>query len=144
MGLVLNYFDPQVSDHNVKSVSQRYGAELLNLNGPIIGPKKISEIVGSDEEAKRVLQKMDSLRVFSDDLDPRHMDRQAVCGYASCTERGNLGLRKVKSGEDPISTFTSSSEMRSLFSTKSRLVTTGVLLLVMIYMIRSWGLFHFA
>lgn len=150
MGLVLNYFDPQVSDHNVKSVAKRYGAELLSLNGPVVGPKKISEIAGNDEEAKRVLQKMDSLRVFSDDLDPRHMDRQAVCGYVSCTERGNMGLRKVNAEKNqaPVSisptSIGSTSEMESLFTTKSRLVTAGLLLLVMVFTMKSWGLFSFA
>ena len=96
MGMVLNYFDPQVSDHNVKSVAKRYGTELLNMQAPVMGPEKIAEITGGDEEAQRVMRKMDSLRIFSDDLDPRSMDRQAVCGYVSCTEKGNLGLRKVK------------------------------------------------
>ena len=144
MGLVLNYFDPQVSDHNVKSVAKRYGAEMLNMNGPIMGPQKISQLVGGDEEAKRVLQKMDSLRVFSDDLDPRHMDRQAVCGYVSCTERGNMGLRRQSTGDkqEPVST-NYTSQKKSLPSNKSKLISGGALLFVIFFAMKAWGLFSF-
>lgn len=99
MNVLLNYFDPHVDDSNVKAVGKRYGRELLSFTSPPIGAEKISKIVPDDEMAQRVLKKMDAHRIFTDDLDPKYLDRQSVLGYAACTTKGKLGLVKASEAQ---------------------------------------------
>lgn len=102
MDNVSGYFDPTIDDENVKSVRGRYGPELLDLHQPALGDEKIAASVQEgDEEAKRVLKKMDAVKVLAGDVEATKLGDEAVEGYYAIVERGKLGLKKAEGKEVP-------------------------------------------
>ncbi|KZT05768.1 FAD/NAD(P)-binding domain-containing protein [Laetiporus sulphureus 93-53] len=89
--------DPNVDTENMRAVRKRYGADLVSIESPVLGPQRIETLTGSDKEGERVMKKLDALKVFNDDNDPMNMARHPLLGYAAHMEKGQLGLRPISS-----------------------------------------------
>ncbi|PSR75113.1 hypothetical protein PHLCEN_2v9298 [Hermanssonia centrifuga] len=78
-----------------QDVSQRVG-KLLDLSGPVMGPDDLAKVLDSeDSDAKAVLQRINSLKILSNDTSPDSFTSEAVNGYVVRLERGSLGLVKA-------------------------------------------------
>ena len=88
----INLFDHTVEEQH-KAVAQKYQPDLLKLSGPIMGPKEVNDAVDQDDEdAKRVLGRMNALKILRNDTSCDSFGTEELNGYIVCLERGNLGL----------------------------------------------------
>ncbi|KAF7326454.1 FAD/NAD(P)-binding domain-containing protein [Mycena venus] len=90
-----SWFDPYVDEQSVMAVRERYGAEYVHVEAPVLGEDKIKSLVKEDAEAERVLKKVDVLKALADEVDVTGaMDRHPLLGYTANIKQGSLGLRK--------------------------------------------------
>ena len=61
-----------------------------------MGPKEVHNAVDAgDEDAKRVLSRMNALKILRNDTSCDSFGTEELNGYVVCLERGNLGLTKA-------------------------------------------------
>jgi len=94
MEICQRFFDPNVDEADVIAAKQRYGADLIRMQAPVLGKDKIDEMVKGDAVGERVLRKFDALKVFGDDVEAAAMGRNPLLGYRANVKIGELGLIK--------------------------------------------------
>ncbi|KAJ6469005.1 hypothetical protein C8R47DRAFT_1150868 [Mycena vitilis] len=87
-----SWFDPYVDEKSVTAVRERYGAEYVHVESPVLGPDKIKDLVKDDETAERVLKKVDVLKAMGDEIEVE--GSHPILGYVAHVKQGELGLRK--------------------------------------------------
>ncbi|EPQ51290.1 FAD/NAD P-binding domain-containing protein [Gloeophyllum trabeum ATCC 11539] len=90
----INLFERTKEEEHI-SVAKRVQPDLLSLQGPAMGDKELDEAVGpEDVEAKRVLSRINALKILQNDVSPVGFGKEAVDGYVVRLKRGELGLVK--------------------------------------------------
>jgi len=95
MDFCAHFFEPAVGIENVISVRKRYDPVYSDLSGPILSQKEIEEIAPGDEEARKVIVKMNAIKVIREEGDYVAMEKQGLLGYVASTTRGHLGLQRI-------------------------------------------------
>lgn len=96
MDFCANVFDPSVGIDNLISVRRRYNPEYSTLSGPILSSEDIDRIAPGDDEARKVITKMNALKVLRAEADYSALEEEGLNGFVAQTTRGQLGLRKLK------------------------------------------------
>ncbi|KAF8162502.1 hypothetical protein K438DRAFT_2025490 [Mycena galopus ATCC 62051] len=89
-----SWFDPYVNEKSVSAVRERYGAEYVHVESPVLGTEKIQTLVKDDVEAERVLKQVDVLKSMGPEVEVTAMDQHPLLGYVANIKQGALGLRK--------------------------------------------------
>lgn len=91
----IHLFDSTVEEQH-KAVAKKYQPDLLKLSGPIMGRKEVDSAVDpDDEDAKRVLSRMNALKILRNDTSCDSFGTEELNGYIVNLERGDLGLVKA-------------------------------------------------
>ncbi|KAF7433146.1 Flavin-dependent halogenase armH5 [Pleurotus ostreatus] len=89
-----NFFLP-VSQDQYADVGERFG-QFTEINGPVMGPDDLAKVLDDDDsDAKAVLQRINALKVLSNEMGSSGLNSEAVNGYTLVVEKGRLGMRKV-------------------------------------------------
>ncbi|TFK50411.1 FAD/NAD-binding domain-containing protein [Heliocybe sulcata] len=92
----INMFERTKEEEHI-SVAKRVQPDLLSIHGPVIGEKELDNVVGSDDvEAKRVLTRINALKILKNDVSPAGFSAEAVDGYIVNFKRGELGLVRAE------------------------------------------------
>ncbi|KXN84312.1 Tryptophan 2-halogenase [Leucoagaricus sp. SymC.cos] len=90
-----NFFLP-ITYEQYEDVNARFG-HLTAINGPVMGPEDLAKVLDEDDsDAKAVLQRINALKVLSNEVGSSGFTSEAVNGYVMTMERGRLGLAKAK------------------------------------------------
>ena len=95
MDFCANVFDPSVGAENLMAVRERYDKEYVTFHGPVLGDTTIKELTEGDEEASRVISKLNALKILRTETDYSDLEREGLNNYKAVIDRGNLGLIKV-------------------------------------------------
>ncbi|KAJ8495367.1 hypothetical protein ONZ45_g12901 [Pleurotus djamor] len=90
-----NFFLP-ISEEQYAHANERF-SHLTAINGPVMGPEDLKKVLDEDDsDAKAVLQRINALKVLSNEVGSSGFTSEAVNGYTMVMERGKLGLAKVQ------------------------------------------------
>lgn len=89
-----NFFLP-LSQDQYADVGERFG-QFTEINGPVMGPDDLAKVLDDDDsDAKAVLQRINALKVLSNEMGSSGLNSEAVNGYTLVVEKGRLGMKKV-------------------------------------------------
>lgn len=85
------FTDPEMH----QEVARRVDPALMELDGPILGPKDVANIAGDDREAELVLRRVNARKAVEGlQAWQPNFRGETFNGLSIVLERGNLGLRR--------------------------------------------------
>ncbi|TFK50413.1 FAD/NAD-binding domain-containing protein [Heliocybe sulcata] len=88
----INMFERTKEEDHV-STAKKVQPDLLSIHGPITSQKELDEAAGPDDlDAKRVLTRINALRILRNDVSPAGFSAEEMEGMVVNLRRGELGL----------------------------------------------------